>query len=128
MRRTDPSRQRRRRTAARLQQLLLAQEGQQAIERVGIELQRGVAVDFVDDGLWIPQFPAAQHFKAGPVELEEQVAHRIVQRPAGLAVGQPRAGIDGQLLAQHGQAKLHAASFYSAMNWRMLASGRRSIQ
>ena len=87
---------------ARLQQLLLAQEVEKALDGAAVELQGGALVDVVDEGLGVVVLPAAQHLEAGPVELEEQVAHGVVQGPAGLAVGQARSGMDGQLLAQQG--------------------------
>ncbi|OEZ64926.1 hypothetical protein JAB2_37890 [Janthinobacterium sp. HH100] len=95
-------RHRRRGALARLQQLLLAQEVEQALDGTAVELQGGALVDVVDEGLGVVVLPAAQHLEAGPVELEEQVAHGVVQGPAGLAVGQAWAGMDGQLLAQQG--------------------------
>ena len=33
------------------------------------------------------EMPAFEHFKAGQVQLEKQIAHRVMQGPTGLAIG-----------------------------------------
>jgi hypothetical protein len=63
-------------------------------------LQSGVRRNIACHGLGVGHVPAAQHFKAGPVQLKEQIAHRVVQGPARLAVGQGRTGQQVQLLPQ----------------------------
>ena len=114
--------ERRRVAGAGLQELVLLEEADDVLDVLRVHLQRGVAADRRRDGRGLAQVPAAEHLEGRPVDLEELVAHRVVQGVAGLSVGQDGAGQQGEFLAQ-GWQRHHTPSA-----WRIVASGRRSTQ
>jgi hypothetical protein len=70
----------------------------------GFQRQRGVLADGRRNGVRLAQVPALEHFHGEPVNAVKLVAHRVVQGPAGLAIGQAGARQQVQLLAQARQA------------------------
>ena len=108
---------------ARLQELVFAEEAGDLLDIFCTELQRRILTDAGGDGLVIAERPPAEDLEGRPVEAEEAVAGGVVQRPAGLPVGQAWSRQQSQFFAQ--RQPIHG---HHPMAARRLANGRRSAQ
>ncbi|MNE12111.1 hypothetical protein D3C80_1048920 [compost metagenome] len=109
--------------AGGLEQLVIEQEACDLLHVLAAQLQSGTHPDRLGNRRGVIERPALQDLEGGPVDAEETIAHRVVQRPARLAIGHDGTRQQVQLLAQ-----LRQAHGYHPIVVRMLASGRRSIQ
>ena len=82
------------------QQLLFGQKLQGVLQVGQLHLQWRVSLDGRHDGGAVVQMPAAEDFKGEPVDPVELLAHRVLQDPAGLSVGQFGAFEQVELFAQ----------------------------
>ena len=108
-----------------LQKLMALQKNQHPLDIRGRCAQSRRRVKRIEDRIGVIQRPAAQDFKAEPVDLEELIANRIMEHPARLSVIESRPGKQRNLLAQRGETDVrHQIARYC----RMTARGRRTSQ
>ena len=106
------------------QQLVLIEKAHEFFHLLGIDRQRRAGLD-VGRHLRRVARPAQQTLVFQPTDAVEAVAHRVLNRPGGRAIGARARGVQAQVLAQCLADGRRTSADHSPVHSRTLASGRR---
>ncbi len=112
------------------QQVVGAQEADHLLDVVGLDPQRGLAVDALHQRVGVRAVPARDDLEFRPAESIETIDGGIVQRPGRRPVERGGTARDADLLAQRrqhrGARRPRGARHHHPRNCRAAASGRRA--